>query len=645
MDDLQGLNDRISAMENRVKTSIFSEVEKKLSEFEQNVQPPGEERVQEIEDLMLLLQIENAKIKEKLGTQDIVESQPALEQRISKIEERLGQGISQNLEQRILQIESKIDSKSSGPITITGKDADAYMERMNRARIEIENSLNKLKAMRDAVENIASEKQGVMQKIQSIEIDIEKASTAFTKIKTLEEKIGADVEKMEALKDGIDAKISASSEKVDSSRKDVENRIFSVEEKFKTRMERLDAVQESIETKIGLVDGKSSEFESLRKQIDSVLLFKSNLEKESGRMGDIEKHIHGLNTRIAKFSELSAASEESSAKQASLEKHVQDLAGKVTAMHSIKGTLDESYAKSVSLEKRLQDMGYSMDRWIEDVNSRLTSVNAVRSDIEKETVRRAELENQIKDAVYSTKKMADDVNSKIASINSRLAGIDASHSDIEDTSSQVAALERKIIETGNKMTGAEARIGDIISEKILAGKKEIEARIAAVSQKSGETERRMKETENYVNTLTEKIVGELRVDIDKLVEEKSSEFSSKIKEASSSLNIEEIRKIRDETAEQQLKLNDLEGKLELAATRFFTENMEQFAMALDKKFPEFVVKKDYSRDLADVSQKLRTIQSPDLSPLAERVMLVERRLSDIYDMTKSMSNSMPIVVE
>ncbi|MBI2076238.1 MAG: hypothetical protein HYT72_03250 [Candidatus Aenigmarchaeota archaeon] len=540
MDDLQGLNQRLSALENRIKTNFF-EVEKRLAETEQKPggESIGEERLQEIEDLVLLLQIESTKIKEKIGTQDVIESAPLLEQRITKIEEKLGQGVPQNLETRIAEIEKgisslkvdlpkieeKIASRPQGPITVTSKDADVYIERMNKTRIEIENALNRLKVLKDTVENFSTERGGVLQKIQNVEVDIERASTAFTKIKTIEEKINADIEKVEALKEGIDTKISGSSEKTESARKDVENRIFATEEKFKARMEKLDAVQQSLETKIGAMNAKAAELDVIKPQI------------------------MGLNKLVT-------AIEEEAVQRAALEKHVQDLAGKVTAMYNIRKTLEENYAKTVSLEKRMQDMGYSMDRWIGDVNS-------------------------------------------------KLAAIDAVHSDVEDTSSQVAALERKIIETG----------------------------------------KRMADMETYLATISEKVVGEVKTDMDKIIEEKANEFSAKIRGISGSLNIEEIRKMRDETAEQQMKLNDLEGKLELAATRFFTENLEQFAASLDRKFPDFVQKKDYARDVAEISQKLKSIESPDLSPLAERVMFLERRLTDIYNMMKSMSSRMPVVVE
>lgn len=511
MDDSQGADERLSRLENRIKTNFF-EVEKRLAEMEQKGPPAesvGEERLQEIEDLVLLLQLESAKIKEKLGTQDIIESAPLLEQRIEKIEEKLGQGLPQNLEARIAGIEKgfsslklelpKMEEKiaSRGPITVTSKDADIYLEKMNKTKIEIENALNKLKMLKDTVEGISTERQGIVQKIQNVEVDIEKASTTFTKIKTIEEKINAEIEKIEAIKESVQTKISASSEKLESSKKEMENRIFGTEEKFKARMEKLDSVQESLETKIGVVNSKINEIEAMKPRLDSI--------------NDLNK---------------------------------------------LETAMEEETVQRGALEKRMQDMGYSVDRWIDDVNSKLSAIDAV-------------------------------------------------HNDIEDTSSQVAALERKVIETGNRMA----------------------------------------DVETNVSTISEKIVGEIKTEMDELIEGKTNEFSSRIRGITGSLNVEEMRKLRDETAEQQMKLHDLEGKIELAATRFFTENLEQFATSLDKKFPEFVSKRDYSRDLAEVSQRLKSIQSPDLSPLAERVMFLERRLTEIYDMMKSMSSRMPVVVE
>ncbi len=83
------LEDRFDRMENKLKTT-FLEVEKRLVEIKQ--QPSDvEDRIQELEDLILLMQLEITKLKEKTGTtaEFLTPESPNILERMNRMEEAM----------------------------------------------------------------------------------------------------------------------------------------------------------------------------------------------------------------------------------------------------------------------------------------------------------------------------------------------------------------------------------------------------------------------------------------------------------------------------------------------------------------------------------------------------------------------------
>ncbi len=89
-DKLREMEERINRMENKLKLSLF-EVEKLVNQPKQ--EEPVEERLLEMEDLILLLQLEVTKIKDKVGQDIDVGLTPKVSQsvddRITRLEEEI----------------------------------------------------------------------------------------------------------------------------------------------------------------------------------------------------------------------------------------------------------------------------------------------------------------------------------------------------------------------------------------------------------------------------------------------------------------------------------------------------------------------------------------------------------------------------
>lgn len=93
------------------------------------------------------------------------------------------------------------------------------------------------------------------------------------------------------------------------------------------------------------------------------------------------------------------------------------------------------------------------------------------------------------------------------------------------------------------------------------------------------------------------------------------------------------------------RLQEIEGGMKMAAVKFLTQQLNDFTKSLDRKIPNIVSREEYVRQIADMNQRIRTIEAPDLAPLGMRVGRLESKIEEIANMMRSMYNRIPIVVE
>ena len=134
--------------------------------------------------------------------------------------------------------------------------------------------------------------------MDQIEINVEKASAYFTRMKTSEEKITAVASKIESLSDGIDSKIRSSTEKSELLKKDIENRLAATEDKFKSRLEKLDAAMESLDIKSRGVGERIAELQSIEKDLGDAAAIKTGIEEQGLRMASMERNLSTINKHI-----------------------------------------------------------------------------------------------------------------------------------------------------------------------------------------------------------------------------------------------------------------------------------------------------------------------------------------------------------
>jgi len=609
MPDLEMLDEKLTRLENRVKTNFF-EIEKKFAELSEKAPGGIEERLQEIEDLVLLVQLENTKIKEKSGNQGVAtgttdrisglesaikelkSAPPAADavERLSKLESAISAQTSPEISARLSKLEGDINNLKAVSGKITPKEIEDDIAKINAHKIDLTNSILKFKSLKDDIERSLAERQNIFSKLDQVEINVEKASAYFTRMKTGEEKINAVASKIESLSDGIDAKIRSSAEKSEFLKKDIENRLAATEDKFKSRLEKLDAVMESLDIKSRGVGERIAELQSIEKDLGDAAAIRTGVEEQGLRMASMERNLSTINKHISGINEMKREMEEELSVRASLEKKMEDLEVRLDALKDVNAHIEEEAIVRQGLESRLQD-----------VTSQLAGVRSAKAEIEK--------------AVQYGLVAIDE---KVRAIN-----LDARFDEL----STVLDSINKGIE--NKLNEFSSRIDSIQSGT--------EEKLSVFG--SG-----LADIQQSIETLREPIAV-ATVAMEKAAQDKLREFETEVDDIKTVLHLDDIRNIRNEIAEHRKVIQSLKADLEVAAARFFTANLEEFARALDKKFPGFVSREEYAKHLNEISHRLKTIEAPDLSPMSTHVVMLEKKLEDVHAMMQDLVKTMPIVVE
>ncbi len=182
MTDIQELELRLKKMEERFKENYlliekrFAEIDKKLEEGRTQVAPSertaalGEEesviiegsekisnlgdmreRIQELEDLLLLIEVENTKLRESItaGRTEITPTFPGIEGRMTRLEDQVSsaqrEGVPKDMEEKIRDVEKKLESvRGEAQSKTAGKNIDEIMEKYERKISELQERIEKI---------------------------------------------------------------------------------------------------------------------------------------------------------------------------------------------------------------------------------------------------------------------------------------------------------------------------------------------------------------------------------------------------------------------------------------------------------------------------------------------------------------------
>lgn len=140
-DKVHELEERLNRLEEKLKLT-FVEIEKRLTQPQQNEQAPvtSDERIDELEDLILLMQLESTKLKEKVGDGldfGITPNVPDVSERLNRMEAEIAshsvpvatEGLpdgGDDLRAKIAELEEKINNIPTTMIKVP-KDVEKHV--------------------------------------------------------------------------------------------------------------------------------------------------------------------------------------------------------------------------------------------------------------------------------------------------------------------------------------------------------------------------------------------------------------------------------------------------------------------------------------------------------------------------------------
>lgn len=155
-DKVAELEEHINRLEEKLKVT-FVEIEKRLNERQQTPEMNVDERIQELEDLLLLLQLENTKLKEKVHEGldfGIVPNTPDISERLNRIETELGSHtgtgpapLSEDIEAKIATLEERINSVAAVPVKVPKDVENSVRNALSGEIKELEKKVKTLEAL------------------------------------------------------------------------------------------------------------------------------------------------------------------------------------------------------------------------------------------------------------------------------------------------------------------------------------------------------------------------------------------------------------------------------------------------------------------------------------------------------------------
>ena len=440
----------LERIENKPRTNFF-EIEKRLTDLEatasQTALEEFKERLQELEDLQMLMQAENMQLRQKILGEAIEIPTVDIEKRIGKIEEVISKGISveipEEFEKRLMALEKGIvkgyepkdlitvskrfddiekrlkenqdyfNKKLSDLETVvegsgkmlTEKGMKIFLDKIQAAKFDIEKKINEIESIKERLEKTLKEREDLIKKIDESEVNVTRADALFTKIRTQEEMIKFDIEKIESLKERIDSLIKDRVGEMNLIKEDVSSNIRSINKKMDANIEKNEALRE-----------------------DTNRIVKSFENKINDIRNELNEKTKNVNT-----------------------KEIVDVNKKINI-------LDEKTTNIVSLVKEFNEKLAELKTYGEITDKNLVGltekVNDNKKEFEKLTQTSVDLSKSI-ERINSVAEEFDQMKKLNTELNEKMKGL----GDIkENTNSKIKDFEKRLNESTNKVNTVEDRL-------------------------------------------------------------------------------------------------------------------------------------------------------------------------------------------
>ena len=262
-------------------------------------------------------------------------------------------------------------------------------------------------------------------------------------------------------------------------------------------------------------------------------------------------------------------------------------------------------------------------------------------------------------------------------IDSNLRILQLLKQDIEAMKSETGAIETKIRKIEEKLPAIKTDGAESIEDRLDFLEKEVKQSLPTKNRLEEEAILRMGIEKRLKDLEKSKPAMPVAVDLDKRMDELERRLASvetqkaqkvvqgKIANvpvsdgriASLERRIEMLEKSRQPSYKAE-PVYSFDKNIELKMSSYISEQLQNFAKALDKRLPNTALIEDYNRKLAELEKKvdsigstkstgtkIETVRSPDITKLAARVAILEKRMAELIAVIKGFSSRMPVVVE
>ncbi|MBI4019543.1 MAG: hypothetical protein HY364_04795 [Candidatus Aenigmarchaeota archaeon] len=695
--------EKMASMKNDIDTiaSMKKELEEKLSrqsadsdkgvvllEKIQIAERRLDEKLGEIDNLSKQMDNKLAEAGEKLSAGGNINAKE-LEYRFGRMEKTI-----QDTEQKYRHIDSSIE-KNLHAI----KELSEQLEEESVGRVSLEKNFQDMKGKVDKIavmdKELEKERRVMKEMAESTSL---KNSEIDKKLEGLQKKISVINEFRKDLDEESVSRVS-----IEKSMQEIRNEMESMLkvgkslDKEKKDVQKLaesySSARETINEKLSALDKKIEELDSMKNELhrernEAKKAHEKNNSVEadiSGKMEDISKELSDLEHlrkelreekyQLRKLAESSG--EELRAKIAGIEKGMQEFYKVKNDVNrdkeEIKSILNDNQVRSAEIEKlmheitgEMKDIGdmrklvkagetytSNVERRVKELENHIQHISRLKMELESESVNRLADEkiiNDIKRQFSAIETRVEKFTSIPSEMHAMLAAIEHLRQNAGNELEARTSLEQGINDMRQRLQGMEA-----LWKGFDASSKQNQAEHIdpAFMDKLGEMQRRLdsieqKTLQNPSPTEHAKIGEELNMHITdfsnqmnalrgRLMQE-SSEFSQFIKQ-------NDINQFRKEMKDHNKMLRSIDKRIEKSAMKFFAENLEDFARAMDRKAPAFVTREAYEKDMQALGEKLRKIEAPESAALYERMDSLERDIGRTIVAMRSMMSRVPVVVE
>ncbi len=506
------------------------------------------------------------------------------------------------------------------------------------------------------VEYLKDEMEELKRRIESLGDEKEFSRLQFKKLDKLEENLDERMSKLEESArqkgdDRLKKTLQDTRAELDGLRRDLTSKVQFVEQKMdkinqpELNLEDLATGVEKLEREVkDLRDKKSAPVPDYRKELDKAS--SEIMDRVKGRMSEQERMLNDISSRTRHFDNRPEIEElrrdiysRMSKLEASRTSGDDEWKGNITEkIGMIDNKLNESLVTKNQLndlERNLGEMRASLGR-IKSSGERLSMQNQQPVHYDNNEI--AELKGALEDVSVSRiaiEKRLDDMTSKLENYENYM----------RDSLSQASRPGNGDVEKlGKSPRQAQDHELDEIRElamQLVKEREEMEKEVVnrmSLERRVNEMEQKMKN----INMAAEEVED---LDINRLsMERRVQLIDEKLRDMQGSLqklgNLENL-----DMPKLAGRLQDMESSMKMQTIKILTQQLNEFAKSLDRRLPNIVSREEYMRQVADINQRLRNVEAPDLSPLAARVARLEKTIDEVAGMMRSMYNRVPIIVE